>query len=146
MQAQGKKVVFTNGCFDIIHAGHVASLQLAKQLGDYLIVAVNADESVRKLKGQNRPINHLEHRMKVLAGFDAVDWVIPFKDETPERLLKLIHPDVLAKGGDYTIDQVVGADIVRAYGGLVRIVTHDITTSSSSILEQLNTSTIEEEP
>src|SRR3990167_3103390 len=144
VQAQGKKVVFTNGCFDIIHAGHVASLQLAKQLGDYLIVAVNADESVRKLKGQNRPINHLEHRMKVLAGFDAVDWVIPFKDETPERLLKLIHPDVLAKGGDYTIDQVVGADIVRAYGGLVRIVTHDITTSSSSILEQLNTSTIEE--
>lgn len=135
----GKKIVFTNGCFDIIHAGHVTSLQLAKQLGDYLIVAVNTDESIRQLKGSNRPINHLEHRMTVLAGLDVVDWVIPFADDTPERLLKLIKPDVLAKGSDYHIDQVVGADIVRAYGGEVRIVQHHIKTSSTSILNQLQT-------
>ena len=135
--AQGKKIVFTNGCFDIIHAGHVASLQLAKALGDYLIVAVNTDESIRKIKGESRPINHLEHRMTVLAGFDAVDWVVPFADDTPERLLKLLQPDILAKGSDYTIDKVVGADIVRAYGGTVRIVQHGITTSSSSIIQQL---------
>lgn len=137
VRAQGKKIVFTNGCFDIIHAGHVTSLQLAKQLGDYLIVAVNNDESIRKLKGPNRPINHLDHRMTVLAGLGVVDWVIPFADDTPERLLKLIKPDLLVKGSDYTIDQVVGADIVRSYGGEVRIVNHNIKTSSSSIIDKV---------
>lgn len=142
---KGKKVVFTNGCFDIIHAGHVTSLQLAKQLGDYLIVAVNTDESIRKLKGDNRPINHLEHRMTVLAGLDVVDWVIPFADDTPERLLKLIKPDVLAKGSDYNITQVVGADIVRAYGGEVRIVHHNIKTSSSAIFDRLQTPALQGE-
>lgn len=144
-RAQGKKIVFTNGCYDIIHAGHVTSLQLAKQLGDYLIVAVNTDESIQKLKGPHRPINHLDHRMTVLAGLDVVDWVIPFADDTPERLLKLIKPDVLAKGSDYTIDQVVGADIVRAYGGEVRIVKHHIKTSSSSILHQMQTPALQGE-
>ena len=144
-RARGKKIVFTNGCFDIIHAGHVASLELAKQLGDYLIVAVNSDESVRQLKGKHRPINHLEHRMKVLAGFDAVDWVVPFSDDTPERLLQLIQPDILAKGSDYTLDQVVGANIVRAYGGEVRIVTHNIKTSSTHVFNQLQTSLLNEE-
>lgn len=138
-RAQGKKIVFTNGCYDIIHAGHVTSLQLAKQLGDFLIVAVNTDESIKKLKGPNRPINNLDHRMTVLAGLDVVDWVIPFADETPNRLLKLFKPDILAKGSDYTIDQVVGADIVRSYGGDVRIVQHNIKTSSTVILNQLQT-------
>lgn len=136
-RTKGKKIVFTNGCFDIIHAGHVTSLQLAKQLGDYLIVAVNSDESIRALKGPNRPINNLDHRMTVLAGLDGVDWVIPFEDDTPERLLTLIKPDVLAKGSDYNIDQIVGADIVRGYGGEVRIVRHHIKTSSSGILNLL---------
>jgi len=136
-RAQNKKIVFTNGCYDIIHAGHVTSLQMAKQLGDYLIVAVNTDESVSQLKGPNRPINNLEHRMTVLAGFNVVDWVIPFADETPERLLHLIKPDLLVKGGDYNINQVVGADIVRHYGGEVRVVNHDITTSSTSIINRL---------
>ncbi len=139
VRSQGKKVVFTNGCFDVIHAGHVTSLKLAKELGDYLIVAVNSDESIRKLKGNNRPINHLDHRMTVLASLDVVDWVIPFTDDTPERLLQLIKPDVLAKGSDYTVSQIVGADIVRAYGGEVRIVKHEIKTSSTSILNQLAT-------
>jgi D-beta-D-heptose 7-phosphate kinase/D-beta-D-heptose 1-phosphate adenosyltransferase len=137
VRAQGKKVVFANGCFDIIHAGHVTYLQMAKQVGDFLIVAVNTDESIRKLKGPNRPINHLEHRMTVLAGLGMVDWVIPFNDETPERLLKLLKPDLLVKGGDYQLDQVVGADIVRAYGGDVRIMNHNIKTTSSKLLSRM---------
>lgn len=137
VKAQGKKVVFTNGCYDILHAGHVASLQMAKELGDFLVVAVNSDESIRKLKGSNRPINNLEHRMTVLAGLGVVDCVIPFGDDTPERLLRLIQPDLLAKGGDYRIDQVVGADIVYSYGGEVRIMNHGIRTSSSHLLERM---------
>ncbi len=137
VRAQGKKVVFANGCFDIIHAGHVTYLQMAKQVGDYLIVAVNTDESIRKLKGPNRPINHLDHRMTVLAGLGMVNWVIPFDDETPERLLKLLKPDFLVKGGDYQLDQVVGADLVRAYGGEVRIMNHNIKTSSTDLLNRM---------
>lgn len=144
-RAQGKKIVFTNGCFDIIHAGHVTSLQLAKQMGDFLIVAVNTDESIRQLKGPTRPINNLEHRMTVLAGLDVVDWVIPFADDTPERLLNLFKPDFLVKGSDYTIDQVVGADIVRSYGGEVRIVNHQIKTSSTSLLKQMQTHALQGE-
>src|SRR3990167_2769742 len=138
-KAEGKKVVFTNGCFDILHVGHVTSLQMAKALGDYLIVAVNTDESVQKTKGKSRPINNLEHRQKVLASLGVVDWVIAFADDTPERLLTLIKPDVLVKGGDYTIDQVVGADIVRAYGGDVHIVAsqYSLATSSSAIIDKI---------
>jgi D-beta-D-heptose 7-phosphate kinase/D-beta-D-heptose 1-phosphate adenosyltransferase len=139
VRAQGKKVVFANGCFDIIHAGHVTYLQMARQVGDYLIVAVNTDESIRKLKGPNRPINHLDHRMTVLAGLGMVNWVIPFDDETPERLLKLLKPEFLVKGGDYQLDQVVGADIVRAYGGEVRIMNHNIKTSSTDLLHRMQT-------
>lgn len=137
---QGKKIVFTNGCFDILHAGHVTYLQMAKQLGDYLIVAVNEDSSIQKLKGANRPINHLEHRMTVLAGLGVVDWVVPFADDTPERLLKLLKPDLLVKGSDYRPDQIVGADIVRSYGGDVRIMNHTITTSSSAIINRMQDS------
>jgi D-beta-D-heptose 7-phosphate kinase/D-beta-D-heptose 1-phosphate adenosyltransferase len=132
-RAQGKRIVFTNGCFDIIHAGHVTCLQLAKQLGDYLIVAVNTDESVKSLKGPHRPINHLDHRMTVLIGLESVDCVVPFADATPERLLHLLKPDILAKGGEYSLDQVVGADIVRSYGGEIRILGDKISSSSAII-------------
>jgi D-beta-D-heptose 7-phosphate kinase/D-beta-D-heptose 1-phosphate adenosyltransferase len=135
---EGKKIVMTNGCFDILHAGHVVCLQLAKQMGDYLIVAVNTDESIQKLKGPSRPINHLNHRMTVLAGLNVVDWVVPFADDTPERLLRLLQPDVLVKGGDYQLHEVVGADIVRAYGGEVRVVDSQIT-SSSHIIKRIMT-------
>lgn len=137
VRAQGKKVVFANGCFDILHAGHVTYLQMAKQVADFLIVAVNTDESIRAIKGPSRPINNLEQRMTVLAGLGMVDWVIPFADETPERLLKSIKPDFLVKGGDYTLDQVVGADIVRSYGGEVRIMNHNIKTTSTSLLNRM---------
>lgn len=136
-RAQNKKIVFTNGCFDILHAGHVTYLQLTKQLGDYLIVAVNKDESIRKIKGENRPINHLEHRMTVLAGLGVVDWVVPFADDTPERLLRLLKPHLLVKGSDYHPDQIVGADIVRSYGGEARIVSHNVKTSSTAIINRI---------
>lgn len=132
-RAKGKKIIFTNGCFDILHAGHVTYLQMAKQLGDYLIVAVNTDDSIKRLKGPKRPINNLEQRMTVLAGLDGVDWVIPFSDDTPERLLHLLKPDILVKGGEYTLDQVVGAGIVRHYGGEVHIIGEKVNSSSSII-------------
>lgn len=119
-RAQGERVVFTNGCFDIIHAGHVGYLQEARQLGDRLVVAVNSDASILRLKGKGRPINPLDRRMAVLAGLGAVDWVVAFDDDTPERLLAELKPEVLAKGGDYQEDQVVGWQIVKSYGGEVR--------------------------
>jgi D-beta-D-heptose 7-phosphate kinase/D-beta-D-heptose 1-phosphate adenosyltransferase len=132
-----KKVVFTNGCFDILHAGHVAYLQQAKHLGDYLIVAVNDNDSVMRLKGPGRPINNIEQRMAVLASLGVVDWVIPFGDDTPRRLLKLLQPDVLVKGGDYTVDQVVGAEIVHAYGGDVRVLGATKGVSTTAIIDRM---------
>lgn len=143
-RTQGKKVVFTNGCFDIIHAGHVSTLQMAKQLGDYLIVAVNTDESIEQLKGPNRPVNNLHNRMTVLASLGMVDWVVPFADATPERLLTLLKPDVLAKGGDYRLDQVVGADIVRAYGGEVRTLNYVMNLSSTGMIKKLQDDAIKD--
>lgn len=118
-RAQGKKIVFTNGCFDVLHAMHVEYLELAAQQGDCLIVAVNDDASITRLKGEGRPVNQAKHRMAVLAGLQSVDWVVEFSDDTPCRLLELIKPDVLAKGGDYGLEGVVGADIVEDNGGKV---------------------------
>jgi D-beta-D-heptose 7-phosphate kinase/D-beta-D-heptose 1-phosphate adenosyltransferase len=136
-RSQGKKIVFTNGCFDVIHAGHVGYLQEAKELGDCLIVAINSDESVTRHKGAGRPINNLNQRMLVLAGLGAVDWVTSFADDTPERLLKRLKPDVLVKGGDYTIDQVVGADIVYAYGGEVRVLRCEEGISTTILIKRM---------
>lgn len=118
---QGARIVFTNGCFDILHAGHVGYLDEARQLGDRLIVAVNDDDSVRRQKGDGRPINKLEQRVRVLEGLAAVDWVVPFSEDTPESLLEEIRPDVLVKGGDYAPGEIVGAEFVRSYGGDVRV-------------------------
>lgn len=119
-QARGERVVMTNGCFDILHAGHVAYLQQARQLGDRLAVAVNDDDSVRRLKGANRPVNSVAQRMAVLAGLASVDWVCAFGEETPESLICRVKPDLLVKGGDYRPDAIAGADCVRASGGAVR--------------------------
>ena len=119
---RGERIVMTNGCFDVLHAGHVAYLQQAKALGDRLIVAVNDDASVRRLgKGAGRPFNTLDDRMAVLAGLAAVDWVTPFAEDTPARLIGRIAPDVLAKGGDYRPDEIAGGDGVVAAGGAVRV-------------------------
>jgi rfaE bifunctional protein nucleotidyltransferase chain/domain len=134
---EGKKIVFTNGCFDIIHAGHVDYLEKAKSLGDVLIVGLNSDDSVRRLKGKNRPINPQEHRKKVLQALKPVDLVIIFEEDTPERLIKEVKPDVLVKGGDYTIENIVGADFVMSYGGKVYTIDFVYDTSTSKIIEKI---------
>ena len=134
---QNKKTVFTNGCFDIIHAGHVAYLEQARQLGDRLIVAVNSDESVRRLKGKGRPINPVERRMAVLAGLEAVDWVLSFTEDTPRPLLRALQPEVLAKGGDYDKEGVVGWEIVEEYGGEVKVLAFVENVSTTAIVTKI---------
>ncbi|GAC1038238.1 bifunctional D-glycero-beta-D-manno-heptose-7-phosphate kinase/D-glycero-beta-D-manno-heptose 1-phosphate adenylyltransferase HldE [Pseudomonas sp. No.117] len=141
-RAHGEKIVFTNGCFDILHAGHVTYLEQARAQGDRLIVAVNDDASVTRLKGPGRPINSVDRRMAVLAGLGAVDWVIPFSENTPERLLEQVRPDVLVKGGDYkSVEEVVGAQIVQGYGGEVRILGLVENSSTTAIVERIRNRT-----
>jgi D-beta-D-heptose 7-phosphate kinase/D-beta-D-heptose 1-phosphate adenosyltransferase len=139
-RAHGETIVFTNGCFDIIHAGHVGYLTEAKKRGDRLVVAVNDDDSVRKLKGAGRPINPMERRMAVLAGLEAVDWVVAFSEDTPEPLLKRYQPEVLVKGGDYIIDEVVGGKYVESYGGKVEVLEFLDNCSTSAIVEKIQDS------
>jgi len=136
-RAHGEKVAFTNGCFDIIHAGHVGYLQDARKCGDRLIVAINDDESVRRLKGEGRPINPIERRMAVVSGLESVDWVVSFSEDTPENLLSEVKPDCLVKGGDYGIEGVVGAEIVQQYGGEVRVLSFLDNCSTSAIVEKI---------
>jgi len=133
----GESIVFTNGCFDIIHAGHVGYLAEARKLGDRLIVAINNDDSVHRLKGAGRPINPVERRAAVLAGLEAVDWVVSFSEDTPENLLKELQPNILVKGGDYTIDQVVGGAFVESYGGEVKALEFLDNCSTSAIVEKM---------
>jgi len=121
-KAQDEKIVFTNGCFDILHAGHVDYLQAARAYGDRLIVAVNTDSSVKKLKGESRPVNSLEDRMRILEALDCVDWVVPFAEDTPAQLIKEIMPDVLVKGADYQVHEIAGSDTVLANGGEVKTI------------------------
>ena len=134
---KGKKIVFTNGCFDIIHAGHVDYLEKAKSLGDFLVVGLNSDESVKRLKGPTRPINPVEQRKKVLQALKPVDLVIVFEEDTPERLIKEIKPDVLVKGGDWKIENIVGADFVMSYGGKVYTIDFVYDTSTTKIIEKV---------
>ena len=136
-RANGERIVFTNGCFDILHAGHVGYLEEARKQGDRLIVALNSDSSVRKLKGTGRPINPVDRRMAVLAGLESVDWVVYFEDDTPERLLRRILPDVLVKGGDYREDQVVGGGLIKANGGSVKVLRFFENCSTTSIVNRI---------
>ena len=132
-----ERVIMTNGCFDVLHAGHVAYLEEAKSLGDRLIVAVNDDDSVRRLKGESRPVNALDDRMLVLAGLAAVDWVVPFSEDTPARLVEAVLPDVLVKGGDYKPEEIAGAKEVLQNGGEVRVLAFRDGHSSSRIIDRL---------
>lgn len=116
---RGGVIVFTNGCFDLLHSGHVVYLQNAKALGDLLVVAINSDESVREIKGPRRPINPLEERALVLSGLSSVDLIIPFEEPTPYPLIAMVQPDVLVKGGDWAESDIVGRDLVEARGGKV---------------------------
>lgn len=135
----GKKVVFTNGVFDILHPGHIYSLSQAAKEGDILIVGVNADGSVKKLKGDSRPVNNESSRALVLAALQMVDAVILFYEETPLRLIQSILPHVLVKGGDYTIDQIAGAKEVIESGGKVVLNPLIENMSTSNIIERMNT-------
>ena len=139
-KAHGEKIVFTNGCFDIIHAGHVGYLSEARKLGDRLVVAINADDSVLRLKGAGRPINPVERRMTVLGGLEAVDWVVSFDEDTPELLLESLQPDILVKGGDYSLDQIVGGKYVLSYGGEVKALEFLDECSTSAIVEKMKDS------
>jgi D-beta-D-heptose 7-phosphate kinase/D-beta-D-heptose 1-phosphate adenosyltransferase len=126
----------TNGCFDLLHVGHVRYLEAARKLGDVLIVAVNTDDSVRRLKGPTRPLNTTEDRMRMLASLKCVDWVAPFSEDTPERLITRVLPDLLVKGGDYKPEAVAGYDVVKAHGGQVVILDFYAGYSTTRIIER----------
>jgi len=136
-QSRGERVVMTNGCFDILHVGHVTYLEEAKQLGQRLLVAVNDDASVGRLKGTGRPVNGLEDRMAVLTGLASVDWVVPFSEDTPADLVAEIKPDVLVKGGDYRPEDIAGAASVRANGGEVRVLSFRAGRSTSALIDAI---------
>ena len=139
-KAHNEKVVMTNGCFDILHAGHVTYLEQAAQLGDRLIVAVNDDASVKRLKGEERPVNTMERRMHVLAALDCVDWVVPFFEDTPTRLICNVKPDMLVKGGDNDPDKIPGGDCVRNSGGEVRVMTYIDDVSTTGLIASIRAS------
>lgn len=136
-RAHGERIVMTGGCFDILHAGHVAYLTEAKSFGDRLIVAINSDATVKQLKGPARPINPLAQRMAVLAGLNAVDWVVAFHENTPERLVKIISPDVWVKGGDYQIEDLPEGRSVLSNGGEVKIVKYIDGCSTTSVINRM---------
>ena len=136
-QENGEKVVMTNGCFDILHAGHVSYLNEAAALGDRLIVAVNSDASVTKLKGSGRPVNNVARRMAVLAGLASVDWVVEFFEDTPQRLISEVLPNVLVKGGDYKVEEIAGATEVMENGGQVNTLCFEDGVSTSAIISQI---------
>jgi D-beta-D-heptose 7-phosphate kinase / D-beta-D-heptose 1-phosphate adenosyltransferase len=136
-RSKGRRVVLTNGCFDILHRGHITYLNRAKSLGDVLVVGVNTDASVARLKGPGRPINGVEDRMEVLAALGSVDYVVSFAEDTPERLVEVVRPDVFVKGGDYAIDMLPEAAVVESNGGVVRILDYVGDTSTTGILERI---------
>jgi rfaE bifunctional protein nucleotidyltransferase chain/domain len=136
-KSEGKEVVFTNGCFDIIHLGHVDYLEKASQLGQKLIVGLNADDSVKRLKGDNRPLNNQMARARILAAFEFVDGVVLFNEDTPKELISELLPDILVKGNDYLAENIVGADIVKANGGRVETISLVEGYSTTNIVEKI---------
>ncbi|HED4455662.1 TPA: bifunctional D-glycero-beta-D-manno-heptose-7-phosphate kinase/D-glycero-beta-D-manno-heptose 1-phosphate adenylyltransferase HldE [Pasteurella multocida] len=136
-KARGEKIVMTNGCFDILHPGHVSYLENARKLGDRLIVAVNSDDSVKRLKGETRPINDLQSRMAVLAGLSSVDWLVAFHEDTPQRLIAEVLPDLLVKGGDYKPEDIAGSQEVWASGGDVKVLNFENGCSTSNVISKI---------
>ncbi|SFN44687.1 bifunctional D-glycero-beta-D-manno-heptose-7-phosphate kinase/D-glycero-beta-D-manno-heptose 1-phosphate adenylyltransferase HldE [Xenorhabdus japonica] len=134
---RGERIVMTNGCFDILHAGHVSYLSNARKLGDRLIVAVNSDASTKRLKGETRPVNPLEQRMTVLSALESVDWVVAFEEDTPQRLIAGILPDILVKGGDYKPEEIAGSEDVRAAGGEVKVLNFEDGISTTNIIKTI---------
>ena len=134
---KGQRVVFTNGCFDLLHAGHVSYLREARKLGDILVLGLNADSSIKKIKGPERPINPQEMRVKVLSALECVDFIVLFEEETPERLIKEIKPDVLVKGEDWEEEKIVGATFVKSYGGKVVRIPFSYKISTTMLIEKI---------
>lgn len=135
--SQGDRIVFTNGCFDILHLGHVHYLDEARSLGDRLIIGLNSDESVRELKGSSRPFNNVDARSGILAALESVDAVIVFEEQTPARLIEQIKPHTLVKGGDYSLDNIVGAQFVLQNGGEVKSLAFLPGHSTSSLIKKI---------
>ncbi len=144
IKKSGQKIVFTNGCFDILHAGHVNYLKKARGLGDALVVGLNSDSSIKKIKGKSRPVNPQEQRARVLAALSFVDFVVIFNEDTPQRLIHELRPDVLVKGADWDEDKIVGARFVKSLGGRVERIPFDINTSTSKIIERVRNQKIPE--
>ena len=136
----GSTIVFTNGCFDIIHRGHIELLYAAKKKGDRLIVGLNGDQSVKRLKGNDRPLQSVEDRAMILDAIESVDMVVSFEEDTPEKIILHFLPDILVKGGDYTTDTIVGADTVIANGGTVETIPLIPKKSTTALLDQINKS------
>jgi|TARA_A100001035_G_C27710790_1_gene467036 D-beta-D-heptose 7-phosphate kinase/D-beta-D-heptose 1-phosphate adenosyltransferase len=137
IKAERKKIVFTNGCFDLLHVGHVRYLAQAKKLGDFLIIGLNSDSSVKELKGEDRPINSFEDRATLLSAIESVDSVIMFEEQTPENLIKDIVPDILVKGGDYNIEDIVGYQTVMQNGGQVKTISFYDGYSSTNYINKI---------
>lgn len=137
LKSKNKRIVFTNGCFDLIHAGHIEYLQKAKKLGDALIVGINSDFSVRKIKGDKRPITGQNDRAAIIAALEAVDYVLIFNEATPLKLIKALRPDVLVKGADWDLKNIVGGDFIKSYGGKVRAVSLVKGRSTSNIIRKI---------
>lgn len=138
LRNENKRIVFTNGCFDILHAGHVWYLEQAKALGDVLVLGLNSDDSVRRLKGESRPINNQEDRAIVLDALRAIDVVVVFEEDTPHEIISELLPDVIAKGGDYTPESIVGADVVIANGGTVAVIPFVDGKSTTNIVRKIS--------
>ena len=137
---QIQNVVFTNGCFDILHNGHKYYLEKSKELGDLLVVGLNSDDSVTRLKGSSRPVNPWEIRADFLSRLNCVDIIIKFEEDTPLELIYMLRPKVITKGGDYTYDEMIGSDFVESYGGKVVIIPYQDGHSSSAIIQEMNSS------
>lgn len=140
LKDSGKKLVFTNGCFDIIHRGHISYLTEAKKLGDYLVIGLNSDHSVKKIKGESRPLNNESDRAYVLENLKPVDGVIIFEEDTPFNLIKRILPDFLVKGGDWKEDEIAGSDIVNNNGGKVIVIKYVENYSTTSTINKMKNS------
>ncbi|MCK4358257.1 MAG: D-glycero-beta-D-manno-heptose 1-phosphate adenylyltransferase [Candidatus Cloacimonetes bacterium] len=137
LHKQNEKIIFTNGCFDILHRGHIEYLKDAKKLGDVLIIGLNSDDSVKIIKGENRPINSEEDRAEILSQLKPVDFVVIFNEDTPYELIKSIVPDILVKGGDWKIEEIIGSDIVIKNGGKVKSLKYFPTSSTSNIIKKI---------
>ena len=137
LKSQGKRIVFTNGCFDLLHPGHTRYLHAARQLGDYLVVAVNTDRSVKAIKGEHRPIQSQDERTELLAALSFVDAVVLFDEDNPLKVIRRLVPDVLVKGGDWTEDKIIGADVVRKAGGVVKSLPFVTGYSTTALIEKI---------